>query len=68
MEMDKKLVKVLEQNVHELVGTPPTPLDNVVRSKRLRTGRVNPIRIGVFGGRVSSGGCGVSPPGLSLCL
>ena len=35
---------LLEQRVHELVGgstePPPPPLDNVVGSKRLRSGRV----------------------------
>ena len=38
-------LKLLEQRVHELVGgplnpPPPPPLDNVVRSKKLRSGRV----------------------------
>ena len=37
-------LKVLEQRVHALVGEstePPSPLDNVVGSKALRSGRVN---------------------------
>ena len=35
-------LKLLEQRVHELVGglLQPPPLDNVVASKRLRSGRV----------------------------
>ena len=43
-------MKLLEQRVHELVGgstepPPPPPLDNVVGSKRLRSGRVKVGRV-----------------------
>ena len=41
-------LKLLEQRVHELVGgwesTEPPPLDNVVGSKMLRSGRVNRVK------------------------
>ena len=41
-------LKLLEQRVHELVGgstEPSPPLDNIVGSKRLRSGRVNRRRV-----------------------
>ena len=36
-------LKLLEQKVHELVVNTPAPLDNVVGSKRLTSGRVNEL-------------------------
>ena len=33
-------LKFVKQRVHESVGGPPTPLDDVLGSKRLRSGRV----------------------------
>ena len=39
-------LKLLEQRVHELVGgplNPPPPLDNIVGSKRLTSGRVKKV-------------------------